>query len=128
MMDRELEQRVWKRVRGQDTLEEDLVRLLRLSTEQTEDLKHLDRELYRREKMALGLLSGLHRICDGGTIPEMGELRPLPRTQRLRRCWERCREILLLCVKLEQHPRHGGLFTDLTRWQRVACAKLEQMK
>ena len=56
MMDRELEQRVWKRVRGQDTLEEDLVRLLRLSTEQTEDLKHLDRELYRREKMALGLL------------------------------------------------------------------------
>ena len=128
MMDRELEQRVWQRIRGQDTMEEDLARLLRLSTMQLEDLKHLDRELYRREKMALGLLSGLHHICDGGQMPGMGELRPLPRAQRLHRCRQRCREILLLCVKLEQHPRFGGLFTDLTRWQRAAFAKLEQMK
>ena len=128
MMDRELEQRVWKRVRGQDTLEEDMARLLRLSGIQAEELRHLDRELYRREKMALGLLAGLNRICDGGTIPEMGEQRPLPRAQRLRRCQQRCREILLLCVKLEQHPRYGGIFTDLTRWQRAACAKLEQMQ
>ena len=128
MVDRELEQRVWQRIRGQEAAQEDLARLLRLSTMQSEDLKHLDRELYRREKMALGLLTGLHHICDGGTVPGTGELRSLPREHRLRRCRQRCREILLLCVKLEQHPRFGGLFTELTRWQRAACARLEQMK
>ena len=128
MMDRELEQRVWQRIRGQDTTGEDLARLLRLSAMQAEDLKHLNRELHRREKITLGLLTGLHHICDGGALPGMGASKPLPRAQRLRRCRERCREMLMLCVRLEQHPRYGGLFTDLTRWQRVACEQLEQMK
>lgn len=128
MMDRELEQRVWQRIRGQEVSQEDLARLLQLSAMQSEDLRQLDRELYRREKMALGLLTGLHHICDGGTVPGPGRMGPLPRVQRLRRCRQRCREILALLVKLEQHPRYGGLFTDLTRWQRVACTRLEQMK
>ena len=128
MVDRELEQRVWQRVRRQDSAGGDLARLLRLSQQQAEDLKYLDRELHRREKITLGLLIGLHSISQGGNLPGMGQMLPLPRAQRIHRCRERCREMLMHCVKLEQHPRHGALFTDLTRWQRVACEHLEQMK
>ena len=127
-MDRELEHRVWQRVRGQDTAGEELGRLLRLSAMQAEDLRHLDRELHRREKITLGLLAGVHRLWGGGPVPGIGQTRPLPRVLRLRRCRERCREMLLLCVRLEQHPRYGSIFTDLTRWQRAACEQLEQMR
>ena len=121
-------QRVWQRVRRQDSAEGDLARLLTLSQMQAEDLKYLDQELYRREKINREFLRGLHHICDGGTMPAMGRMHPLPLAQRLRRCRERCREMLMLCVKLEQHPKYGALFTDLTRWQRAACAQLEQRK
>lgn len=127
MMDREREIQVWQRVLGQEPGTEDLARLLRLSRSQAEDLKTLDRELYRREQLALGVLTGLYTLGEGRPLPgDEGKPPKLPPQARLRRCRERCREMLQLCVRLENHPRYGAVFTDLTRHRRAVCALLVQ--
>lgn len=127
MMDRETEKRIWQRVLGQESGTEELARLLRLSRSQVENLKSLDRELYRREQLALGVLTGLYELSGGKPLPRDGGSNPkLPPQERLRRCRERCREMLLLCTRLENHPRYGAVFTDLTRHRRACCALLDQ--
>lgn len=127
MIDRETEKRVWQRVLGQESRAENIARLLRLSRAQAEDLKTLDTELYHREQLTLGVLTGLYELGEGKTLPADGGKQPkLPPQERLRRCRERCREMLLLCVRLENHPRYGALFTDLTRYRRACCALLDR--
>lgn len=127
MMDRETEKKVWQRVLGKESGPEDLERLLHLSRIQAQELQTLDRELYRRERLALGILTGLYELGEGRTLPtDKGRYSGLPFPERLRRCRERCREMLLLCIRLENHPRYGAVFTDLTRHRRVCCALLDQ--
>lgn len=126
-MDRELERRVWQRVLGQETEREDLARLLQLSRQQIRELKAVDRELFRREQIVLGLLNGLHEIS--GSRPLSGERTHVSRGSRGDlggRCLNRYREMLELCIRLERHPRYGSLFVDLTRYLRAGCARLEQ--
>ena len=128
MIDRETEIRVWQRVRGQDTTDGDLAQLIRLSRQQAEDFRQLDRELYRQERITLGLLTALYDISVGGTVTDGRTPSPgLSRGQRIRRCRERCRSMLQLYIRLENHERYGGLFTDLTRRQRAVCARLDQL-
>lgn len=127
MMDRETQQRVWQRVLGQEDRKDDLERLLRLSRIQARELKFLDRELYRTEQLALGILAGLYELSEGKSLPaDRGKAPTGSPPERLRRCRQRCREMLTLCVRLENHPRYGAVFTDLTRQRRAMCAQLEQ--
>ena len=127
MIDRELETRVWQRIRGKETAEEDLEQLLRLCRMQREELRDLDRDLYRDMGAVLGLLNGL-QIISAGPARLWGERdsRRVPRHQRIRSCRDRCGQMLALCIRLELHPRYGGVFTDLTRFLRAVCARLEQ--
>ena len=126
-MDQETEKRVWQRVLGQESGGDELVRLLHLSRTQAAELKTLDPELYRRERLALGVVAGLYELSEGRAGPGLW---PVPQRlsppERLRRCRERCREMLLLCTRLENHPRYGAVFTDLTRHRRACCALLDQ--
>ena len=123
MLDRETQQRVWQRVLGQQDRNEDLVQLIRLCRIQTEELRTLDRVLWQEEKQILQFLTGLYRLGVGGSLPQ----EPLyagAAAQRLARCRGRCEEMLALCIRLENHPRYGAVFTDLARQRRAMCAQL----
>lgn len=124
--DRELEQRVWRRVRGETGEPGDLAELIRLSRQQVRDLKQLDRILYDMERQTLALLTGLHMLQGGKDLPETGAS-SLRAGQRLLRCRERCSRMLEILVALENDGRYGPVFTDLTRLQRAKCARLEQL-
>ena len=123
LLDRETQQRVWQRVLGQQDRKEDLVQLIRLCRIQTEELRTLDRVLWQEEKQILQFLTGLYRLGAGGSPSQ----EPLPAgaaAQRLARCRGRCEEMLALCIRLENHPRYGAVFTDLARQRRAMCAQL----
>lgn len=124
--DRELEQRVWRRVRGENDGQGDLRELIGLSYAQLEDLKQVDGELYRLERHTAALLTGLHNLTDSGGLPKQ-KPRPGSRRQKLQRCRERCGRMLQLMLALEIHDRYGPVFTELTRQQRAKCARLEQL-
>lgn len=124
--DRELEQRVWRRVRGLEGGTPDLAELIRLSRAQLQDLKQLDSVLFRQERQTALLLTGLHSLTDSRKLPEP-KVRPGSRKQKLQRCRERCRRMLEIMVALENHERYGPVFTDLTRQQRAKCARLEML-
>ena len=126
MLDRETQQRVWQRVLGQQDRKEDLVQLIRLCRIQTEELRTLDRVLWQEEKQILQFLTGLYRLGAGGSPPQ----EPLyagAAAQRLARCRVRCEEMLALCIRLENHPRYGAVFTDLARQRRAMCAQLSAL-
>ena len=124
--DAELEQRVWRRVRGTPEEGELLTELVRLSRQQAAELKWVDRELQRQERGTLALLTQLLTLS-GGTVPPSGKELPGSRAQGLRRCRERCGRMLRLMVAMEGHDRYGALFTDLTRQQRAKCARLNAL-
>jgi len=121
--DAQLEQRVWRRVRGESEDGELLPELVGLSRQQAAELRGVDRMLYRQERQTLMLLEQL-LILSGGKAPTPGKLLPGNREQRLRRCRERCGRMLQTMAALEGHDRYGALFTDLTRQQRAKCARL----
>ena len=122
-MDRETQQRVWQRVLGQQDWNGELLQLIRLCRIQTEQLRSLDRGLWQEEKQTLQFLTGLYRLGAGGNPPQ----EPIPAgsaSQRFARCMGRCEEMLALCIRLENHPRYGAVFTDLARQRRAVCAQL----
>ena len=121
--DAQLEQRVWRRVRGEPEEGELLPELVGLSRQQAAELRGVDRILYRQERQTLMLLEQL-LILAGGKVPTPGKVLPGNREQRLRRCRERCGRMLQAMVALESHDRYGALFTELTRQQRAKCARL----
>lgn len=126
LLDRETQQRVWQRVLGQQDRNAELLQLIRLCRVQTEELRTLDRVLWQEEKQTLQFLTGLYRLGAGGSPPQ----EPLPAgvtAQRFARCLGRCEEMLALCIRLENHPRYGAVFTDLARQRRAMCAQLASM-
>ena len=126
MLDRETQQRVWQRVLGQQDRKEDLVQLICLCRIQTEELRTLDRVLWQEEKQILQFLTGLYRLGEGGSPPQQ-PLSAGAAAQRLARCRGRCEEMLALCIRLENHPRYGAVFTDLARQRRAMCAQLASL-
>ena len=126
LLDRETQQRVWQRVLGQQDWNAELLQLIRLCRIQTEELRTLDRVLWQEEKQILQFLTGLYRLGAGGSPSQ----EPLPAgvaAQRLARCRGRCEEMLALCIRLENHPRYGAVFTDLARQRRAMCAQLASL-
>ena len=123
--DSELEQRVWRRVRGQSGETGEIAELISLSRAQAADLKTVDRELFHLEQQTLSLLAGLQYLS-GGRMPPAAAAQG-NRHQRLARCRQRCGRMLQLMLALENHDRYGPVFTELTRQQRAKCARLEQL-
>ncbi len=124
--DRELEKRVWQRVRG-TAGSFDLAPLIRVSQWQATDLSYLNKELSRQQQLILSMLQGLHQLCGGQEIRTVPQ-HPCSQRERFLRCRRRCGEILSMLVALENHPRYGTVFTDLTRIQRAICAQLQAVK
>ena len=119
-----LEQRVWQRVRGlrspEQDLEEALEGLIRLGREQTAGLKPWNPPLYRQEMENLSLLTALYHLKFGRHLPGQPRVRPSRED-----CRRRAAKMLQLYVQLESHRDFGALFTHLTRRQRAICAALE---
>ena len=127
-MDRETQQRVWQRVLGQQDWNGELLRLIRLCRIQVGELRILDRVLWQEEKQILQFLTGLYQLIAGGVPPREEPMVPSPYLGRLiPRCHGRCEEMLALCIRLENHPRYGAVFTDLARQRRAMCAQLAAM-
>ena len=122
---RELEQRVWRRVRGEAEPEPDLGEMIRLSRRQCSCLRGRSPELLRREQQDLALLTALQELY-------FGKREPLPHRQRGRitreDCLHLCERQLETYIAAEGSSGFGTLFTALARRKRAQHAILLQQR
>ena len=118
-----LEHRVWQRVAGvrspEDDLQEALEALIHLGRNQAAGLKRHSRNLQQQEAENLALLTALYHLRFGKRLPK----RKSPGPDR-DNCRSRAEKMLRLYIRLENHRELGPLFTHLTRVQRATCAAL----
>ena len=123
---RELEQRVWRRVRGEADAEPEpeLSEMIRLSRHQLACLRGRSPELMRQEQQDLALLTALQELYFGKREPfshrQTGCFTPED-------CLQRCARQLELYVSAEASTRFRALFTALACRKRVQYAFLQQM-
>lgn len=139
IIDRQLQQRVWQRVRGTDPLPEDAGQLLELiAGEWVDGIAYLRlanryrgseaallRRMHQQEQAHIACLKGVYRMLTGRQPTVKAP--PLPRESRetaLRRCYHRELRCMEQYRRWEEHPQFGAVFGRLLEQEQLHCQQL----
>lgn len=133
-IDKALQQRVWERVKGEQSSEDaqlldliaqewtDAATYLTLSRKVTGKASILLRRLYEEEQTHAACLKGIYTLVTGQkpSLPPPPQVSE-PITATLRRCYGREMQCLARYESRSAHPEYGAVFSKLAQQEQVHC-------